>query len=704
MCARHEPASSKGHPLAPAGNLPLPNCLTENREFAGLIRERPAHCRACLHASPHYGRLMIAPGAAMLLLGLILILAALIQAGACLARPVEPLTIEPAGTLAEVLRDPAIYDGLPTERCYQPRLTSGLWEAMRAWLIILFGAITAAAGFYLNRMRIAAEGGGDTAARLFSPGVILSGERMSADAVTGRPPLPLNPISDGIEVCETLRAEIRLSAEGESVVRLKGPLQGEINPHLRFMPQDRQRVRQYQSRYGLKDQKYIPFRAGYLALVGRPLAHFAMRPSRRNLLWLSGQVGEHAYLMNQAGERFDLAAPHKQQSIYPDGGERKTAAEWPITWRYNVPLEDQSPESLPGLAHEQADWKNVPLRLLPLVEMDDARRVRLQVQFDPTGFPFLGPGHKLVVEEIKILLDHRLGKPQTRTPGVITDTVPGSVRSASCYQVEWRGLQYAVEEGVTSFELPEIYFPQPLHPGARLKGQLRLRVPAARSGLSGVQYFSAAGRRSRGDHDGAPLTSQEFTTLEIEFDLALDHLPHTDLVTRAAEMDVPGALNPARLRRLLYKVSTLDCSMQVDGAAAPTESEYTAAPVHLRHVVEDAQAGEHVTRPGRSRWDISGRRYHQHAPVDLHLVIYEETSCSPGNAAEPRCASHVEIIVRGQVSETENSLAVYSSGGSVGNLSVLEKRLGRERSGVQAVEDTLAELEQLVSQWAADEG
>jgi hypothetical protein len=605
MCARHGPVEPWLY------RLPLVGRLVEKGEFDSLAlgvwplsQARPAHCKLHAHSKPAYKHLMIVPGVVALAIGVWLLAITLIGLGTCLARTAAPFEAhlgETAGQLStiEVLRDPDVYEGLAAGRCYQPALVRRTWQVLRAWLIVLLGALTTAIGVFLDRRQAAAELAGEGAAT-FSPGVILSGDRITADAAHGYPPVPLGPVADRVEIRETLLAQLKLDEEGHSTVLLQAPLQGEIDPGLRFTSLDRQRIEAYRAHYKLGEGDFVAFRAGYLVLAGRPLLHFAVRPSRRTIFWLSGHANEHPYLDGVEG------AP----------------AHWPITWRYTVPLEGENGDG----------WEHVPLRLVPVpVEMGNARRLQIELQFNPGHFALLEPGQTLVLEEMRIEVDKAsLGRP--RSTGVSAALI---TEKESTFQLEWRGLQFPVTEGIVRLHLPEIQFGQPVQPpfpdGARLKGHLRLRVPALRSGLSGVRYFSALGypvEDKAKPHQ--PFPSRGSTYLEVDFDLALAQLPQAELFGLNWTMSAQGAPAITQVRRLLDSLNTEPAS------GSPARHTY------LRQVFESPPpAWRQGDGSKRWHWDVWGRRYRQALPVDFHLVVYGEE--------DPDKKSRVEVSVQGQV-------------------------------------------------------
>jgi hypothetical protein len=493
---------------------------------------------------------MIVPGVAALLIGLVLLMSAITDLSTCVTHRPAPFTVGTTG-IAEVIRDPDAYDRLQTGLCYNVMLMRNIWQMLRALLVVVFGTATTGVGTYLNR------------------------ERVTADMAEWRPPVPLGPVSDRIKATETLSAEVTLDIDGHSTACLKETIQGEIDPGLRFTSFDRQRIEEYYSKYGL-GYTDLAFCAGYLALSGPSRLHFEMRPIQRNLLLLRGQTHDYPYLIGERGS---------------------SDPTWPVTWRYTVPLDEEEP----------GDWNHVPVRLVPLLaEMGNARQLRLELQFDSTQFPLLKAGQAVVLEDVQVWMESRLfGRPQSS--GIVSQVGEGRG-----FAIEWQGIQFAVKEGTTRFLLPAIQFSQEIKVGAHLVGRVRLRVPALRSGLRGMRYFSAVGQPvSEKEQPQKPFPFQGVTYVETEFRLALSSLSQVRLVTLPLKIEFPVALDPKRVRSLLEVLSI-----------EPADGQ-SARQVYVQHVVQSLPriSGQEADL-GRQHWDISGRRYDQTLPVDFHLVIY----------------------------------------------------------------------------------
>jgi len=626
MCRQHGPV----HPSL--------RWLTENREFTDLTlgvwplnRTDPAHCEFHVHSSPNYRRIMILPGALVLLIGLWLFLPAISTLFTCLGnRPEAFVSALPA--LAEFLRDPQVYNGLPEGLCYQPTLVHEIWNLLRAGIVLLFGAAVIAVGAYLNRERVAAAQAG------------------------WRADVPLGPFSERLTALESLHALVTLDRQGQASAVLLGEVRGKIYPNFRFTPLDLQRIQEYRQKYGLRGSGELPFQAGFLLLQGHPLIRLLKpgqetpspasrlalryRPERENLFWLEGVVNRHPYLTGEKG---------------------RSNPGWGKEWDYAIPLngaDERSSAGLPLYPHalrKAHDWGPVPVRLVPLLMgIGNARRLCLELQFNRAAFPrlkdtppadqgalLLRPDQALIVEELRVDVDpQELGRPQAE--GVISEVqVEKEGRQADIFRIEWRNLWFPVEGQVIRCPLEEIRFERAIPPGSHLTGRMTVRIPALCSGIQRIGYFSALGYRIKDrDKEEQDFPFLGVTYLEVEFDLALTRLSQSEQVILrwklsedkelAAKVEAGGTPDPQRLRRFLDRLNTF-----------PTGSA-PARHMYVRRVVESTpQMAEPDSGADRWHWDITGRWYQETFPVDFHLAMYSERDAQ-GDKTE------VEVTVQGQ--------------------------------------------------------
>lgn len=613
MCSAHGPV----HPHM--------RWFTENREFTNLSfdswpleNNRPAHCADHVHSSPNYRRIMIFPGILILLIGLYFAIQGLSNLSNCLGRRPENIDPGPA-SLSEALRDPEAYVGIEDGMCYRPELSGHIWYLLQFGLIALFGATTAGVGAYLNR------------------------ERIASDLAGWRPPVPLGPTSNCLEVVESLSAHLTLTPEGRtslSDVQVDG---GGLFAQLRLTPADKTRLEEYKSKYGVPSKEIVHYHAGFLMFEGQPhieINHPPEKAPAANLIVLDGDVNEQPYLSGAVGSSNPVCLESLGYEIFlPEGKEE--------------------------------NWLNLPLRLVPLFgENGNSRQLRLELQFNPGDFlylPRVKPGTEkegavlsrdqlVSVEEIHVDFDAEdFGKPVSE--GLVSEfrsVVNGQERPF--YRVTWRGMWFQAGEEVSRIKLPPIRFSQAIPSNAKLLGSLRIRVPALRSGMKRVNYFSALGNPvGNSEYSDQPYPFQGSTVIHLKYDLALEKLQRTwwislpkgqipaDIsesieIIRSPKLKYQVPLEPETIRGLLLKFGEF--------GDAHIDKHFNS----LKRVVQDPpRTSDQDARRNRWYWNIRGRRYKNSLPIDFHLIVSGEDTSN--NAMYREGFTEVEIMVQGQVYE-----------------------------------------------------
>ncbi|MCU0485830.1 MAG: hypothetical protein MUC85_06920 [Anaerolineales bacterium] len=576
MCRQHGPAR------------PSLSWLTENREFnqlkmgyGSLAQSEGAHCEECVHSSPNYRRIMVIPGVIILLVGLYFLFTSLGETLVCLGNMPPGMEVGPV-ELFEAQRDPAVYEqnALQPGLCYQPELIRNIWQLLRTLLLTALGAGVTTVGLYLNRQRIAADMG------------------------AFRPDVPLGPISRVIQAVETLNLDIVMDEDGKYSSRLASAW-GRIDPNLNFTAADHNQLKAYQEVYNvpLEDNQ---FKAGFLVLEGSPLIQLDpdmnLDAQHPNLIWLKGQVKDEPFLKQRQG------SPSFDHS-----------------WRYDLLVNTLHPElslhPLPELGVEDS-WHDAPIRLTPLRKgVGDTQSISLELQINGPAFLHLLEdmpdetaeqftfNQLITLDEVTIRLDESMGRPTAA--GVVAEDL-----EHQAYQVSWHDLRLLIRPGIIRYEFPYIQLDQPVQPGQVLEGHMTIMIPALRSGLRAVRYYSALGFpvARAADVVKARLFSG-ITVLNVAFKLALSNLPRTQQISLSSGnvLEFQGVPDPLCVQRLL---------MGLNEYAALTGD---APNQYITRVVQDPRRIDEVNaRLGRWHWDISGRRYEATLPVDFHVLVYGE--------------------------------------------------------------------------------
>jgi hypothetical protein len=300
----------------------------------------------------------------------------------------------------------------------------------------------------------------------------------------------------------------------------------------------------------------------------------------------------------------------------------------------------------------ESKWGEIPIRLIPLLEeTGNTRKLKLQIQYNPKDFSSLRtfeddqtPENEINVENVTMIEVARVwvdresfGRPQSN--GIITENV-----ERAAYQVEWRSLWAVPRQGVNTLPLPAIQFEQPIQPGTRLQGYIQIRIPALRSGLHGVQYFSALGLPVYEKNNASKIfESQGVTILKLNFDVALSRLPLSKWETLKSRLPQLGANLTKHDLQPYYNIVPDPYTMRYFLKALEGGSAAPAPHISYRQILQDPpRLSEQQSGYNRWHWDISGRFYQETFPVDFHLVVSGEGKGNHGN-------TQIEISVTGQV-------------------------------------------------------
>ncbi|NMB86762.1 MAG: hypothetical protein GYA17_00285 [Chloroflexi bacterium] len=604
MCAKH------------SQNRQAHSWFTENRELDGINygswpfrSSYGAHCEKCYHSNLNYKRILIIPGVIVALIGILLFFLSADQMGVCLSN-LPPSYQSGQPSISESIRDPEIYAGVKAGLCYRPAVAQGLLPVFQWIILSVVGIAAIILGYRLIQERKRTDSEGEAAR-----------------------PVYLGPITNKIDLIETLYGTFRIDFNRNASASLRQPVSGKIIPGLQFTSQDLQRIEQYRSKYNnLPSDHNIRYSAGYLD-IEKPVNRVIFNQSASDkqfpsLIHMKGKVNQHNYLNKSKGLASSLATD---------------PIEYPVSLDF--------PE-----LHEK--WQDVPVRVIPLLNQSgNSRKVSLEIQINPQFFPYLekirppknNQPIKLMKNQIisfqKITVRgdiELLGQPQTN--GLVRD-----INNHETFQVEWHQLWAPATDQLIVFQTPEILFTVPIHPKARLSGNIQIQVPALMSGIRRVRYISSLGFPvlKRGTL-GKEIESNGVTTLDIDFDVALNQLPVSQHAVYLNKLPDPGKEDfavqgiptPEKVMRFLTELYK---SPQTVG------DSYT----YLRSMIQDPKR---VTEnPGAENmwyWDITGRSFEDVTPTDFHIAIYG------GSIEDVNCHTHVEISVKAETYD-DNSNKVF---------------------------------------------
>jgi hypothetical protein len=569
---------------------PVFGLFLENREFNKLrlgnwplSNSEGAHCDDCVHSSPNYRRIMIFPGALIIIASLYWGFSSIPHLLQCLST-LPPKFIAGPGVWTEALRDPAIYEGITGAICYQPDLISRIISFFQFLLFFLYGAGLLIVGSYLNR------------------------ERIASDMANWRPNIPLGPMTRGLQVEEVIKANLRMDKESKVSMKIE-KASGAIRPSLQFSKLDLAQIDAYQKKYNLRQNEPLSFDAGYLLLSGRPDI---------SMVSVSSNQQYHPYLFPLDGD----------VKMYEYLHQRKGSPAYNVDREYDLILKGSSDDIVNNL-------KNVPVRLIPIIK--ENRSLSIEIQINVTDFPLIQPISRdkrellnqdeiIILEDFSLVIDHSLfGHPKANT--MIFEQEDGCTS-----KVVWRDVVIPIKNKVFNHKLSSISFTQLVEPDAILTGNLRMRFPALRSGLETVRYFSPLGFLvQEPENNTEPMDCEVATVLELKFEIALANMPKARPVFESSiPISRPFTPDPVHLQPLFEKLNWYD---------SPGNESY------IREIVQDPKRfSENDSKLYRWHWSIVGRRYENMLPVDFQIIAYGHGS---DEKRYPNNCTQMEINVRG---------------------------------------------------------
>jgi hypothetical protein len=394
--------------------------------------------------------------------------------------------------------------------------------------------------------------------------------RREQAAMRDRPPLPVVPSIDSVEVREVLRGELVLEADGTYRTSVT-PVEGHIKVETTFGRPDQDRLREYCKRFRVVGREDVRFSAGYLVLRGPAGLEFTGRHAGGLVVPLADVVGAQPFLASEHGP---------------------VSAKWQVRLSYRV-------TEVPGRGE-------IPLWLTPaLMPESDQRTLQLDLQWLgnwPSKESSLDADR---VERLTLQVPATWGNVEYVEGATVGSRVdPDSGRRL----IEWK--QVSLNQDKRRLTLA-VRFEEQIRLTDVIEGSLVVSFRGALSGLEGVDLFEPLGGRRRG---GRHTDVKTEVTADVE--LSLNGVRYQDVRV----VPDPRKDDPARIPETHEFPGVIpDHETLIALTDAMSGDGY-----YVKRVIENPPRDRGRADLVNRAWDIAGRRYQGVYPVDFHLVLTGE--------------------------------------------------------------------------------
>jgi hypothetical protein len=439
--------------------------------------------------------------------------------------------------------------------------------------LLLIGVLICVAGLLLLKVSIAVGIVGLIAGSSVGIYGYITNQRRAEEAFESRPPLPLFPRTDSIQVTEKLEGRITLDAKTRYRSWIAPPV-GELRIAATLAQAERERIHLYRRKYRLSDEEPIKVDGGVALLKGRAGLRFhgAGDNTFHKAITITGDSNA-AFMTNSNGNR--------------------TGA-WPISLDYQI-----EPDS---------HIDQIPIWLTPSLSQEAARRgLELDLQWTDFGLEENSPTIERV-DKLRLELPIEWGNVENVTNGAV---IGKDVEKEPFRTVEWRQLPISESDRKAGHRAFFIRFEHPIELKEIIRGHLDLTFNGSLSGLKAIELFSPLGQR-RSDMKHALIR----TEVAADFELSLSALRYQD-VRVIPDQKVDS--DKGRHQTLVFNGIGPEHTTIIALTNAISEQGY-----YVKRVIENPpRTGERAEVINRY-WDIAGRRYEGVYPIDFHLVVTGE--------------------------------------------------------------------------------
>lgn len=407
----------------------------------------------------------------------------------------------------------------------------------------------------------------------------ITNRRQAAEAARSRPPLPLLPRFEPVQVRETLRGRIALDPVGRYHISAS-PVEGVLTIVASFGKPERDRLQQYRKKYRLADNEDVSFHAGFAVLRGPAGLIFSDGNANRHrggrVVPLSGQVSTQLFLSGAGG---------------------RGSGEWRTTRRYSL--------------LEVSDTASLPIRLVPSLVQEAAQRaLDLELQWaepDP-------PEAKLTIERIESL-ELRVPIAWGEVESVTDSALIGMVTSAgggdgAVRTITWRRLSITDRERQERRRTFFVRFENNIDLASIIQGEVEIRFKGTLSRLESVDLYYPLGEQRK--EEPADIETQLLAYLE----LSLAGLRYQDV---RVVPDSKKEKDRDKQETVMFEGVIPDHATVMALTNAMSDQGF-----YVKRVIENPPRTAERANVVNRYWDLAGRRYLGVYPIDYHLVLTGE--------------------------------------------------------------------------------
>lgn len=438
--------------------------------------------------------------------------------------------------------------------------------------------------------------------------------------------LNVAPRVDRRQIQEWARGHVMLDDLGNYQVK-ELSTEGRITLTTSFSEADGKRAKKLLNKRGRAGRQPPRFHAGFFVFKGRvsnrplPTPAFHVNTLSGPLVALADSIDNASFLTSTGG---------------------REARQWETLYGYSL--------------IRNLEARGFPVQVLPAIRPDTGQRVLdLTVQwFSPFPDNPAIAAHQISLLKLRVPMSW--GSVQYASSGFRSGSEPGPHGDEDAVRVlTWERIPLSQRDQERQRRLITIKFENPVQPAASIHGAVHVTFRNSLSGMTGIEYFTPAGRLSPLDE-----SIDVGTIVVADYDLSLATLRYqkTLVFPPPPAQPFPEAPGEETVQEPAGELTPEDMALLAETeiprqAAIPPDAETVVqltnavsdAGFYIQWIVENLPQTGATANVTNRYWDVGGRYYLGVTPIDFHMVIRgQQTS----QQSQPAAASTtVDLTVKG---------------------------------------------------------